>query len=65
MRARAVAYALWFAVAPTRLYESSPHYAPMGYWEHAGMNVRLAGRWLARRETTADREFERDVNGNG
>jgi hypothetical protein len=65
IRVRAIGYALWFAFVPWRWYEQTSHYAPMGYWEHAGMNLKLALRWATGRETPADREFEREVNGSG
>lgn len=65
VRLRAIGYALWFAFAPWWWYEREPHYAPMSYCEHAAMNLKHGWRWATWRESDDDREFEREVNGNG
>lgn len=62
MRLHAIARALWFGVLPWWLYENEPHY-DCGYWPHLALNLGYALRWASRRETEADRRFEREVNG--
>lgn len=62
MRLRAIACALFYGIAPWQLYESSSHYAPMGYFEHLFLNLGLALRWLTFGETAEDRSFELEVN---
>jgi hypothetical protein len=49
-------------VLPWWLYESTSHYAPMGYLAHLWLNLTYAARWLARQETKGDWQFEREVN---
>lgn len=61
MRARAVWCCLWYGVWPWWMYERAPHYG-CGYWAHLWLNLRYAARWVARRETREDREFELAVN---
>jgi hypothetical protein len=63
VRARAIGYALFYALAPYRIYERRCHYAPMAYWEHCVLNLRLAGRWLFNRQEWGDVRFEVEVNG--
>jgi hypothetical protein len=62
-RLRAIGCALFYGLAPFWLYEDEPHYWPMGYLPHLGMNLALAARWLTFREDEGDRQFEREVNG--
>lgn len=64
MRIRAIACALFYGLVPSRLYERTPHYAPLTYMQHLGMNIAYAFRWLSLRETAEDRQFEREVNRN-
>lgn len=60
MRARAVRCGLFYGLAPYWLYEPAPHYGcgARAYVAHAQLNLRLAARWMARRETADDIEFE-------
>jgi hypothetical protein len=61
MRLRSIAFALFYGLAPSSVYEAKCHYA-CSYLEHLVLNLRLAGRWLTFRETFEDVEFEREVN---
>jgi hypothetical protein len=61
MRIRAIACALFYGVAPSRVYEAERHY-DCSYLEHLGINLALAWRWLTFRETWEDVDFEREVN---
>lgn len=63
MRLGAIVKALFFGVMPWRVYERDCHYEGMSYLAHLALNLRLAARWLCRRETTADIEFERGSDG--
>jgi len=62
MRLRAIVNALFYGIAPWRLYERECHYEGMSYRAHLLLNLGLAFRWATRRETEDDREFEREVN---
>jgi hypothetical protein len=61
MRARAIAFALFYGIAPWQAYEDQRHY-DCSYLEHARMNLALAGRWLTFREIWEDVAFEWEVN---
>jgi hypothetical protein len=62
MRIRAIACAVFYGIAPYWLYEDQPHYAPMGYLAHLGVNLAYGFRWLTFREASEDRQFEAEVN---
>jgi hypothetical protein len=62
MRLRAIACALFFGIAPSRVYERERHY-DCSYWTHLWMNLALALRWATWREDDYDRNFEREING--
>jgi hypothetical protein len=62
MRARAIACALFYGLAPWRLYERACHYSPMSYRAHLAMNLGYAWIWLTGRESAEDRAFELEVN---
>lgn len=61
IRRRAIWCALKYGLLPWRAYEREKHY-DKGYFGHAGMNIAYAWRWLRRRETDEDIEFEQRVN---
>jgi hypothetical protein len=62
LRWPAIRCALYYGLAPSRFYEDSPHYAPMPYWAHLGMNLAYAWRWFTGQQTEADLQFERETN---
>lgn len=62
MRRRAVINALFYGIAPWRVYEDRCHYEGMSYLAHLGLNLGLAFRWATGRETESDREFELETN---
>lgn len=62
MRLRAIACALFYGIAPWRLYEKRCHYEGMSYRAHLWMNLKLAARWASWREDESDREFEIETN---
>jgi hypothetical protein len=61
LRLRAIGFALFYGLAPSRLYEDERHY-DCSYLQHLGINLALAGRWLTFRETWEDVAFEWAVN---
>lgn len=68
MRANAIACALFYGFAPSKVYEAECHYGPKfqddpwTYWDHLIANASLAFRWATYRETAYDVEFERTNN---
>jgi hypothetical protein len=58
VRLRAVACALFYGIAPSRLYEQEPHY-DCSYLAHLRLNLSYAARWITFNETAGDMKFER------
>jgi hypothetical protein len=58
-RSREIFKALFFGIAPSRIYERERHY-DCSYWAHMMANLALAWRWLRHRETADDVEFARE-----
>lgn len=59
---RSMYFALLFGLAPTRLYEDTPHYRPWSYWHHLRQNLCILLRWATFRETAKDCEDELRIN---